>query len=127
MLQELGPGKVFMDVVGIEPGVNFKAHIEEAIGACAVVIALIGADWLTITDSRGEPRLSNPRDFLRLELATALRTNKRVIPALVRGARMPNEDDLPEGIRALAELSAIELSDTRWEYDVSRLWGASPN
>jgi chaperonin GroEL len=124
MLQELGPGKVFMDVVGIEPGVNFKAHIEEAIGACVVVIVLIGTDWLSAADSAGEPRLRDPRDFLRLELATALRANKRVIPALVRGARVPDSDDLPEDIRTLADLSAIELSDTRWDYDVSVLVSA---
>jgi len=40
---------------------------------------------------------------------------------LVDRAMMPRLQDLPESLRPLARRHAIELSDTRWEYDVGLL------
>jgi hypothetical protein len=40
---------------------------------------------------------------------------------LVEGASMPTATDLPEPLRGLARLQAIELSDSRWGYDIKRL------
>ena len=44
-----------------------------------------------------------------------------MIPTLVGGSAMPHADDLPNDIKALARRQARELSDTRWEYDISQL------
>jgi chaperonin GroEL len=111
--QEFGDDNVFMDVA-IEPGVNFKKQIEQAVGASSVLVSVIGAQWTT-------DQLTNPRDWVRLELETAFREEKRVIPALVQGARMPDPGQLPEHLEDLSYLNAIELSDSRWEFDVGRL------
>ena len=111
--QEFGDDNVFMDVA-IEPGVNFKKQIEQAVGASTVLVSVIGAQWTT-------DQLANPRDWVRLELETAFREEKRVIPALVQGARMPDPGELPEHLEDLSYLNAIELSDSRWEFDVGRL------
>jgi hypothetical protein len=43
------------------------------------------------------------------------------VPVLVGGARMPMPQDLPEELRGLSCLQALEVSDTRWDYDVARL------
>ena len=46
---------------------------------------------------------------------------------LVHGTSMPQPEELPEALAALARRNAIELSDTRWAYDVGRLnLGAVP-
>jgi chaperonin GroEL len=111
--QEFGDDNVFMDVA-IEPGVNFKKQIEESVGASSVLVSVIGAEW-------GPDRLGDPRDWVRLELETAFREGKRVIPALVQGARMPDPGDLPDHLEDLSYLNAIDLSDSRWEFDVGRL------
>ena len=73
---------VFMDIDAIEPGLDFVEVIEQAVGSCDALIALIGKQWLTITDDAGLRRLDNPEDFVRLEIAAALARNIRVIPAL---------------------------------------------
>jgi len=117
---ELGRDQVFMDIV-IEPGANFVEHIEGAVGSSTVLVALIGSDWLTAENARGELRLHDPRDFVRLEIATALAKGIRVIPTLVGGARPPSAEDLPDELAPLASLHALELSDSRWEYDTGRL------
>jgi hypothetical protein len=40
---------------------------------------------------------------------------------LVEGALMPSPGDLPADLQPLARRNAVELSDNRWSYDVSRL------
>ena len=47
--------------------------------------------------------------------------DKRVIPVLVGGAQMPPADELPGVLQPLAMRNAVELSESRWDYDIGRL------
>ncbi len=67
-----GQGQVFMDVDAIKPGVNFIETVQQAISECDGLVAVIGSDWLQVTDASGARRLDDPADFVRLEIATAL-------------------------------------------------------
>jgi hypothetical protein len=120
-LSELFPGRVFMDIHMIKPGADFVDSIERAVASCRVLIVLIGRNWLSVTDAAGHRRLDDPEDFVRLEVATALTRKVRVIPALVQAAMMPRVDELPSDLAKLARHQSIELSDTRWAFDVGRL------
>ena len=116
-----GTEQVFWDIE-VEPGMDFVEAIENAVGSCEVLIAVIGRSWLNAVDSQGRPRLDNPDDFVRLEIETALRRNVLVIPVLVFGAGMPQPSELPEGLlRKLARRNALEISDKRFDEDVERL------
>jgi formylglycine-generating enzyme required for sulfatase activity len=119
--QRVGQDRIFMDIDTIEPGLDFVQVIEEAVGSCDALIVLIGRQWLTVTDATGRRRLDNPQDFVRLEVATALERNIRVIPVLVGGATVPHSTDLPDALRRLARRNALEISDTRFHHDVDRL------
>jgi hypothetical protein len=119
--EHFGKDRVFMDIAGIEPGVDFVEAIEKAVGSCDAFIVVIGKQWLSATDGDGRRRLDNPEDFIRLELATALRRNIRVIPVLVQGAAAPSSGSLPEDLKKLSRLQAHEISDNRWDYDVGTL------
>jgi hypothetical protein len=113
---------IFRDVETIEPGVDFVEAIERALRACGVLIAVIGPRWLNASLADGSRRLDDPNDYTRLEIATALRrADVRVIPVLVEGAEMPTTAELPDDLEPLARRNAIELSDKRWDFDVSRL------
>lgn len=122
-----GPEDIFMDVSSIEPGVDFVQVLEQAVAACDVLIAVIGPQWLTISDGSGQRRLDQWNDFVRIEIASALRQGKLVIPALVGAARMPSAPDLPEDLAPLARRNAVELSHQRFAYDVERLVTAVKN
>ena len=89
-----GRDRVFMDVEGIEPGVDFVDAIEGAVGSCEVLIVIIGKDWLA-ADAVGKRRLDDPGDFVRIETAAALARNIRVVPVLVDDAEMPRAKQLP--------------------------------
>jgi hypothetical protein len=113
---------IFMDIDTIKPGDDFRKVLETAVGACDVVLVMIGRQWLTVADPHGGRRLDNPQDWVRIEIASALANPRlRVIPVLVRGASVPDADELPEDIRAIAWRNAFELSDTRFQYDANRL------
>jgi len=118
---EYGPEQVFMDIDAIEPGVDFVDAIEEAIGSADVLIAVIGRRWTTIAAEAGTPRIMDPRDFVRLELAVALERNIRVIPVLVDGATMPTVDELPDDLSGLVRRNAIDISHARFHADAQRL------
>jgi hypothetical protein len=116
-----GAGRVFMDVEGIEPGTDFVTAIENAVGSCRVLMVVIGDEWLNTTDAAGRRRLEDPNDFIRLETATALKRNIRVVPVLVGGALMPRAEDLPEELRPLARRQAIEVSHKQWDASTAEL------
>jgi hypothetical protein len=117
-----GDGQVFMDDE-IEPGEDFVRVIEDAIGSCGVLLAVMGRGWLTSHDEEGR-RLDNPNDFVRIEITYALARGIHVIPILVEGAQVPREEDLPEEMRPLLRRNAVEISDRRWKRDVKQLIGA---
>lgn len=121
MASRFGDKNVFMDVE-MPPGVDFVDQIDEVLSGCAALIVVIGPQWADLAGDDGLPRLNDPDDFVRREVAAALtRSDVTVIPALVAGATMPRAEQLPEDLRPLARRNALELSHGRWRYDVDRL------
>jgi hypothetical protein len=100
---------------------NFVATIEKNLHGCVAVLAVIGPNWLQRLGSFGSRPADGPVDFLRFEIKSAIAQGVPVIPILVDGAIMPNAQDLPEEIKALAGLQGLELRDTDWEHDVEKL------
>jgi hypothetical protein len=120
LIQRFGDANVFRDLDRIAAGANFVSSIQEAVGECDVLLALIGKQWLTIADERGR-RLDDESDFVRLEITAALQRNVRVIPVLIQGAPMPRAHDLPTVLKALTERNALALTEAGWIDDVKRL------
>ncbi len=116
-----GRGAIFRDIESIEAGARFDEAIDRALEGCKVFLALVGDGWLNCVDADGHRRLTDPADYVRREVAAALRRNVAVIPVLLQGATMPSAMELPAELQTLARYQAIELSDTRWDYDVQRL------
>ena len=120
LVEHFGRDRIFMDIDTIEPGEDFVAVIENAVSSCDVLIAVIGRNWLS---PNGSGRLDRPTDFVRLEIATALSREIRVIPVLVQRASLPKPQELPEDLVKLTRRNAVELTDLRWQTDVDQLIG----
>ena len=120
MLQEdigerYGPDEVFRDLDDIEPGIDFVQAIDGALSQTELMLVLIGPKWLS---PEGLRRLHEDGDYVRMEIATGLqRTNVRVIPVLVSGAKMPAGEALPEDVRSLSRRNAFEIKDASWSKD----------
>ncbi len=63
---QYGSAQVFKDIDSIKPGDDFVHVITRAVASCDVLLALIGAQWLTATNEQGRRRLDDPEDFVRL-------------------------------------------------------------
>ena len=87
--------QVFKDIDNIEPGDDFVKRMTAAVESCDVLLALIGPQWLTITDEKGQRRLDDPEDYVRLEIEAALKRKIRVIPILVDDVPMPARTSCP--------------------------------
>lgn len=96
-----GTDSVFLDIKRIELGVDFADTIQNALRDSDVCLVLIGDSWLE--------RISDPSDWIRLEVESAFAHEKAVIPILVGDARMPLASELPESLRKLTMLSAVTL------------------
>ena len=121
LLKQFKPHDIFMDVQNIEPGADFVQVLEDAISACDIFLAMIGPHWLTLKNDEGERRLDEWNDFVRIEIETALKQGKIVIPILVGGANMPNPKYLPETIETFGRRNALTLSHNRFTNDVEDL------
>jgi hypothetical protein len=118
LTRNFGASAVFMDVVAIDAGQDFRKAIDDSLGNCAVLLAMIGPGWLSAADEHGSRRLDSEADYVRLEIAAALRRDIPVVPVLVRGAKVPRAEQLPEDLTDLAYRNAVELAHTRWKSDM---------
>ncbi len=116
-----GADHVFMDVEDIGLGADFVEAIDKSLSGCGALLVLIGKDWGDCTDATGHRRLDDPQDFVRMEVAKALEQGIRVIPVLVKGAKMPVPETLPEVLQPVTRRQALELRHERWNQDVDHL------
>ena len=67
-------------------------------------------------------RASQPNDFVRIEVESALKQGKIVVPVLVMDAQMPDFSTLPDSIEGLQWINAATVSELpRMERDCERL------
>jgi hypothetical protein len=116
-----GVDQIFMDVDSIELGLDFGDELERSLNSCRVLVAVIGRGWLDAKDDDDVRRLDNPADWVRMEIASALRRGIRVIPILVDGARMPRATELPAELAPLARRNAHSMSHSRFGADTLEL------
>jgi hypothetical protein len=94
---------LLIDVDAIEPGFDFDKQIETQVSQCDALLALIGPRWLMAEDEQGRRRLHNEKDYVRIEIASALRRGIPVIPVLLDSTPMPSESELPHDLKRLGE------------------------
>jgi hypothetical protein len=121
LVKQFGPGAVFHDVDTIEYGEKFDSSIQMAVESVDVLLAVIGTQWISLTDDGGVRRIDNPQDYVRMEIKLALDLEITVIPVLVDGATMPGEDELPDVLQELATRNAIHVRNDSFDDDVKRL------
>ena len=104
-----GASNIFKDVDDIEPGEDFVDKITAAVAQCDVLLALIGPHWMSMADGKGQRRLDDPEDFVRVEIGAALARNVRVIPILIDGAPMPPAAELTPDLAPMVRRQAVAI------------------
>ncbi len=117
----VGQNSVFMDVDSIALGRDFRQSLHESLESCDALLALIGPNWLDAKDATGRRRLDDPKDFVRQEIAAALKRGIPVTPVFLQGAAMPAEERLPDDLKDLVFRNGCEIAHARWHSDVGEL------
>jgi uncharacterized membrane protein YeaQ/YmgE (transglycosylase-associated protein family) len=124
LVSELGEGTVFKDIDSIPLGSDFRDHIDESLRNCQVFLLVVGRNWKSGVGTGAATRIDDPDDYVRLEVASALRRKIPVIPVLIHGAEIPSISDLPEEMSGIAYRQAIRLrSDPDFHRDAERIVG----
>jgi TIR domain len=110
LAEYIGKEQVFLDHDSMYPGDDYPPMIRAALAGCKVLIAIIGPNWLSAADSGGVRLIHRQRDWVRREIADALADGIRVVPLLIRGAALPDREDLPGEIQRLTRMQARDLS-----------------
>jgi hypothetical protein len=112
-----GRDEVFMDIDSMPIGIDFVQYLTNALGKCDIFLAVIGDRWLgaVFNDGplKGQRRLEDANDVVRIEIRLALARMIPVVPLLVGMATMPSEQDLPEDLKQLARMNAAEVRPGR--------------
>lgn len=120
LAEAFGEANVIKDIEKIEAGEKYAEVIDHEIKTSNFLLVVIGPNWVDISEN-GMRRIDNPEDLVGKEIIIAFNNKIPVIPVLVNGARMPKKESLIDGLKELADINAIELSDSRWKYDMDRL------
>jgi hypothetical protein len=110
-----GRDAVFRDIDNIPPGADFRKHIDIVLEESDIILAIVGPRW--IGPRAGQSRLASAADPVRLEIETALRKEKPLVPVLVSRAPMPRPEQLPESLVDFAYRNAVQV-DAGQDFDV---------
>jgi hypothetical protein len=113
-----GRSNVFMDFDSIRPGEKFPEAIRDEIEGCDALLAIIGPKWM-------ETIRKNPyseEDWVRIEIAHAIKSEKTVIPICINEAKIPEKSLLPPEIRPMLNHHAYTLSSgEKFPYEIERV------
>jgi hypothetical protein len=119
--ETFGPASLFIDVDAIRIGDRYARQIEQALEATDILLVLIGPHWLRLTDEFGRRRIDRTDDWVRNEIVYALSNQRRVLPILISGAKLPLKEALPETLWPLVEFQAIEFADDKRDSCLQRI------
>jgi hypothetical protein len=73
---QFGEGSAFIDTSDIAPGEKWPERLRSALGEAAVVVAVMGPEWILARDEWGRRGIDNPEDWVFQEIQLALQFNK---------------------------------------------------
>jgi class 3 adenylate cyclase len=127
LIRRLGRDRVFMDMGKLRPGDDWATVLSTEVNRADVVLALIGPDWLTVSDAAGKPRLADEADPVRVELEMGLAAGKAIFPVLLGGAQMPAAETVPASISPVMPRQAVRIENDAYADGVRTLVAAIRN
>ena len=89
LVQHFGRENVFKDVDSIPLGVDFRSHLADSVGRCGVLLAVVGTRWMVRRAVTDDASLEDTRDFVRIEIESALEWHVPIYRFLSKARRCP--------------------------------------
>jgi exo-beta-1,3-glucanase (GH17 family) len=102
----------FLDVEDLRAG-----HIDESLLKCIAETP----NFVVILSPNALDRCSDPHDWLRLEIAEAIRTKKNIVPVLLPGFSMPADDTLPADLHGFGTHKGVDYSNQHFKSTIDQL------
>ena len=118
LCQSFGKSNVFMDVDNLLVGQRFDEKLKDALNQCDVFLAIMGPRWMELFQER---QASGQKDYVRDEIAAAIKHGAIVIPVLVDGADLPSPDELTKDLSDLVLYQAHRVNHHSFGRDVDDL------
>jgi tetratricopeptide (TPR) repeat protein len=119
---KFGKSSIFMDVDNLLAGQRFDEELTKALLDCDVLVAIMGPRWMDLLRAKSA---NAERDYVREEIARALRHRMVVIPVRVgREGQMPplpRPAELLDDIRDLVLYQKHDVAHERFGRDVAAL------
>ena len=115
---EFGGNTVFLDSKSVYGGDAWPDIITKAVKEAAVLIVILGKNWLfTQDETSGKRKIDMPSDWVRNEIIIFLGRYKQdkellILPVLINGAKMPEKQFLDSEINELCDFQAMDLQNT---------------
>ncbi len=93
---------VFLDLEQLNSG-KFNTKLLRVIEQCK--------DFILVLPPHALKRCDESDDWVRLEVEHAIKTNKNIIPIMLRGFSWPSSEELPETLKDLPNYNGISASD----------------
>src|SRR5262249_5990437 len=99
----------------------WPSEIEKSLRQASVIIVVIGAKWLTMSDKAGRRRIDLPGDWVCRELEVALTDQKTIYPLLIDGATIPEAEELPGTIASLTKSQFRTVSSDKLHKELDEI------
>jgi hypothetical protein len=117
-----GEPQVFLDKDDLAAGTPWRDEIQRTLGGPGgVLLLLVTPQLLAATDTQGQPRIADPNDPVRREVAAALAAGDRIIPLLCDGVDEVPKGPLPPPFDRLGDYTWRRLRAYDWRGDFERL------
>lgn len=105
--------RVSFDMETLRSG-NFNTQLYERIEKCRDVLVIVSKDALQFRE--------NPEhDWLRLEVAHALKHKKNIIPVFLRDVAVPQKEDMPDDIADLVMKNGVTASEEHFDSTIGKI------
>lgn len=111
---------IYTDSSSVGEGKDARTRIRSAVERCDVMILAVDRQFFDARDEAGVLRLIRDDDSIAMEIKSAQRLGKPVLPLLIEDAPW-TAAKAPKWIRPLISESAYRVSDANWAEDVSAL------
>ena len=120
-----GEGEVFFDRGSISAGNEWPAMLRRGLQKARVLVLIVGEAWLSTADEWGRRRIDDPDDWVRREIVTALKANKKrgteIIPVFLDGAPELRREAFDPPLRDIARFQPKRLRVDDWEQGLEDL------
>jgi adenylate cyclase len=113
LVARFGRDAVFRDIDNIRPGMDFRAHIADALAGSDILLAIVGPNWVGRSSRAGGARINDENDLVRIEVETALQRGIPVIPVLLADTKMPSVDRVPDRMKDFVFRHAFRIDPGR--------------